>query len=61
MKKKAGHPRRGVVEYRHLNLASFASVHEFVRAFKASEMSFAPSCDISMGKHTTEDGLSLLY
>ncbi|PBK59573.1 NAD(P)-binding protein [Armillaria solidipes] len=52
-----------VVEYRHLDLASFSSVHEFVRAFKASEMPLhllVNNAGISVGKQTTEGGLDLL-
>ncbi|PBK89048.1 NAD(P)-binding protein [Armillaria gallica] len=52
-----------VVEYRHLDLASFSSVHEFVRAFKASGMPLhllVNNAGISVGKYTTGDGLDLL-
>ncbi len=52
-----------VVEYRHLDLASFSSVHDFVRAFKTSGMPLhllVNNAGIGVGKHTTKDGLDLL-
>ncbi|KAK0235147.1 NAD-P-binding protein [Armillaria nabsnona] len=53
-----------VVEYRHLDLSSFSSVHEFVRTFKASGMPLHLLVNNagmhSVGKQTTEDGLDLL-
>ncbi|KAK0437861.1 NAD-P-binding protein [Armillaria borealis] len=53
-----------VVEYRHLDLASFSSVHEFVQVFKASGMPLHLLVNNagmhSVGKQTTEDGLDLL-
>ncbi len=52
-----------VVEYRHLDLASFSSVHEFVQAFKTSGMPLhllVNNAGIGVDKHTTKDGLDLL-
>ncbi|KAK0475867.1 NAD-P-binding protein [Armillaria novae-zelandiae] len=64
-KGKAAASRLGnVVEYRHLDLASFSSVHGFVQAFKASGMPLHLLVNNagmhSVGKQITEDGLDLL-